>query len=114
MPLEQFKSYSAADVLRLSKAAEEMFNGFSSASLSLDQAFRQYLEAARLWNLAGAPVAITLQTHLEQLSLADDTRKEVEAAIQHLDLRFARDRQRAIAFQGFALAQGVATGVLVS
>ncbi|KAH6907918.1 hypothetical protein BKA70DRAFT_1427752 [Coprinopsis sp. MPI-PUGE-AT-0042] len=94
MPLESLQTYNEAEIFQLSKMAEDM----------------QYLDAANLWNQAGAPIALTMQAHLEALSLPDDIKKQVDGAVRHLDWKYVRDRQQVIASHGLALAEWTANG----
>ncbi|KAH6907221.1 hypothetical protein BKA70DRAFT_1223581 [Coprinopsis sp. MPI-PUGE-AT-0042] len=77
MALDQLLTYSPEDLLELGRVAEEMFSDFNSAVASLDHAFNRYLQASQIWNLAGAPVALTIQTNLHALQLPDDVKRKL-------------------------------------
>jgi hypothetical protein len=50
-------------------------------------------------------VALTLQTHLEQLPLHDDSKKELGDIVHSLNIPLTHQAQRDIARWGYALAE---------
>ncbi|KAH6911949.1 hypothetical protein BKA70DRAFT_1219147 [Coprinopsis sp. MPI-PUGE-AT-0042] len=105
VPLTEMSRYSPQELLQLSQQANELHQCFTSAALSLEQAYRRYQTASQLWDRAGAPLALTLQTHLDQFSLPDEARNQLHDILHPLDLSHVSNTQQTIAHWGYTLAQ---------
>lgn len=105
MPYDQLQRYTSQELLELAHQAKDIHGWFTSAALALEEAYRRYIDASQLWNLAGAPVALTLQTHINQLPLSDDARQHLNTVISPLDVSLARQTQQEVAWWGHRLAE---------
>jgi hypothetical protein len=103
MALHQLLTYSQEDLLELARLSEEMFGDFNAAVASLDYAFARYVRAMQLWNVVGAPVALTIQSNLHGLVIPDDVRQKLGESTRSLDLSFATDAQLQVIYRAQAL-----------
>lgn len=106
MPLTRLRQFKNEEVLELSRMANQFHSEFEAASECLQMAFLMYLKAAGKWNHVGASLAMTLQTHLKQMS--DDLRVEVEKDVILIDVAGTWKDQRKFGKRGMVLGALVA------